>query len=71
MKKPAAGEDEVERTTEASTATPAQTGRRTDGSGPPAVDARAWVLLDYATGRVLAGEHVDDPLEPGFDHQRS
>jgi D-alanyl-D-alanine carboxypeptidase (penicillin-binding protein 5/6) len=31
---------------------------------PPAVTAKAWVLMDYATGQVLAGEHYDDRVEP-------
>ncbi|HOV57708.1 MAG TPA: D-alanyl-D-alanine carboxypeptidase family protein [Rhodanobacteraceae bacterium] len=64
-KKPAAGEDEGPNAPpEASTATPAPGKGDAPMAGPPAVDARAWVLLDYATGQVLAGEHVDDPLEP-------
>ncbi len=31
---------------------------------PPAVDARAYVLLDYQSGRVLAGDKADAQLEP-------
>lgn len=31
---------------------------------PPAIDAKAWVLLDAASGNVLAGENYDTPLEP-------
>jgi D-alanyl-D-alanine carboxypeptidase (penicillin-binding protein 5/6) len=30
----------------------------------PKPQGTAWVLLDYATGQVLAGENVDTPLEP-------
>ena len=26
--------------------------------------SKAWILMDYATGQVLAGENVDAPLEP-------
>lgn len=29
----------------------------------PAV-SKAWVLMDYATGQVLAGENIDTPVEP-------
>jgi D-alanyl-D-alanine carboxypeptidase (penicillin-binding protein 5/6) len=31
---------------------------------PPAVSAKSWVLMDFATGQVLAGEHYDDRVEP-------
>ncbi len=31
---------------------------------PPAAPGKAWVLLDHATGRVLAGQEVDTPLDP-------
>jgi D-alanyl-D-alanine carboxypeptidase (penicillin-binding protein 5/6) len=31
---------------------------------PPALDARAYVLMDYQSGRVLAGEQADAPMEP-------
>lgn len=31
---------------------------------PPAIDAKAWVLVDAASGNVLAGENYDTPLEP-------
>lgn len=30
----------------------------------PALSARAWILMDYATGQVLAGQEVDTKLEP-------
>lgn len=30
----------------------------------PTVSARAWILLDYATGQVLAGQEADTRLEP-------
>ncbi|NLA69054.1 MAG: D-alanyl-D-alanine carboxypeptidase [Gammaproteobacteria bacterium] len=30
----------------------------------PAVTGTAWLLMDYATGRVLAGENVDERVEP-------
>lgn len=26
--------------------------------------SKAWILMDYATGQVLAGENIDAPLEP-------
>src|SRR5436190_4232054 len=31
---------------------------------PPAIDARAYVLVDYASGRVLASEKADVQMEP-------
>jgi serine-type D-Ala-D-Ala carboxypeptidase (penicillin-binding protein 5/6) len=31
---------------------------------PPAVTARAYLLEDYQTGRVLASDHADDRMEP-------
>ncbi len=31
---------------------------------PPSVPARAYLLEDYQTGRVLASDHADDRLEP-------
>lgn len=32
---------------------------------PPApATSKAWVLMDYATGQVLAGENIDTPVEP-------
>jgi D-alanyl-D-alanine carboxypeptidase (penicillin-binding protein 5/6) len=31
---------------------------------PPAVSAKAWILIDYASGNVLAGENYDTPVEP-------
>lgn len=31
---------------------------------PPKPDAKAWILMDYASGNVLAGENYDQPLEP-------
>ena len=31
---------------------------------PPAVDARAYILLDHDSGRVLAEAHADDRMEP-------
>jgi D-alanyl-D-alanine carboxypeptidase (penicillin-binding protein 5/6) len=27
---------------------------------PPQIQGKAWVLMDYATGQVIAGEHYDD-----------
>ena len=30
----------------------------------PAVTGTAWLLMDYATGQVLAGENVDERVEP-------
>ena len=32
--------------------------------GPPAVAARAYLLQDYQTGRVLGSDHADDRVEP-------
>src|SRR5580700_8782650 len=31
---------------------------------PPAVTARAYILIDYQSGRVLAADHADDRMEP-------
>ncbi len=31
---------------------------------PPALSARAWLLMDYATGQVLASQEADTKLEP-------
>lgn len=31
---------------------------------PPAVVGEAWLLMDYATGQILAGENVDQRVEP-------
>ncbi|WP_425478424.1 D-alanyl-D-alanine carboxypeptidase family protein [Luteimonas yindakuii] len=31
---------------------------------PPAITASAWVLMDYETGQVLAGENADQRVEP-------
>ena len=31
---------------------------------PPAISARAWALLDYGSGQILASGNVDTPLEP-------
>jgi serine-type D-Ala-D-Ala carboxypeptidase (penicillin-binding protein 5/6) len=31
---------------------------------PPSTPGRAWILMDYATGRVLAGHNIHEPLDP-------
>lgn len=31
---------------------------------PPAIEAKSWLLMDYATGQVLAGSNVDERVEP-------
>ena len=31
---------------------------------PPSVTGNAWLLMDYASGQVLAGENVDERVEP-------
>ena len=31
---------------------------------PAPATSKAWLLMDYATGQVLAGENVDTPVEP-------
>jgi len=31
---------------------------------PPAIDARSWVLMDYASGQILAGENEDMRVAP-------
>ncbi len=33
-------------------------------TAPPVIAARAWALLDYSSGQVLAGSNIDTPLEP-------
>jgi D-alanyl-D-alanine carboxypeptidase (penicillin-binding protein 5/6) len=30
----------------------------------PPVDARAWILMDYASGKVLAEGNADEKLDP-------
>lgn len=39
-------------------------GALAQSSPPPAVAARAWLLLDHATGQVLAGQNADERAEP-------
>lgn len=31
---------------------------------PPSVDAKAWILMDYASGQILAEQQADEPLPP-------
>jgi D-alanyl-D-alanine carboxypeptidase (penicillin-binding protein 5/6) len=31
---------------------------------PPSLDAKSWVLMDYATGQILASERADERVEP-------
>lgn len=31
---------------------------------PPSIDAKSWMLMDYTTGQVLAGDHADDRVDP-------
>ena len=31
---------------------------------PPSIDAKSWVLMDYASGRVLASKNPDERVEP-------
>ncbi len=31
---------------------------------PAPATSKAWVIMDYATGQVLAGENIDTPVEP-------
>ena len=33
-------------------------------TAPVPSGAKAWVLMDYTSGQVLAGENIDEPLEP-------
>lgn len=33
-------------------------------SDAPVLDAKAWILMDYASGKVLAESHADDRLDP-------
>lgn len=30
----------------------------------PTLNAKSWVLMDYASGQILAGDHVDERVEP-------
>jgi len=30
----------------------------------PTLNAKSWVLVDYASGQILAGDHVDERVEP-------
>ena len=50
--------------TSASAPAPTPMSGDTPNPGPPAVHAKSWVLLDYTSGQVLAGENVDARLEP-------
>jgi len=43
---------------------PAPTVADTPMPPPPRIDAKSWVLVDYLTGRVLAGQGADDRVEP-------
>ena len=31
---------------------------------PPSITGTAWILMDYETGQVLAGENIDARVEP-------
>ncbi len=31
---------------------------------PPTVDAKSWLLMDYASGQILAGERIDERVAP-------
>ncbi|PIJ51275.1 serine-type D-Ala-D-Ala carboxypeptidase [Erwinia sp. OLTSP20] len=35
-----------------------------DVAAAPQIEARAWVLMDYHSGKILAGENVDQRLDP-------
>lgn len=35
-----------------------------DAPAPPQVEAKAWILMDYASGKVLAEGNADDKLDP-------
>ncbi|MBX3700453.1 MAG: D-alanyl-D-alanine carboxypeptidase [Dokdonella sp.] len=47
---------------------PAAPGSAQPGAGPtpppPAIDAKAWLLMDYASGQVLAGDNIDTRVAP-------
>ena len=36
----------------------------------PPVDARAWILMDYASGKVLAEGNADEKLEPDENYDQ-
>ena len=39
-------------------------GYAAQSSDAPVLDAKAWILMDYASGKVLAESHADDRLDP-------
>jgi D-alanyl-D-alanine carboxypeptidase (penicillin-binding protein 5/6) len=45
---------------------PAEPAMTTDASGQsvPVLENKAWVLMDYATGQILASSNPDEPLPP-------
>ena len=48
------------------TVPPAEQAMTTDANGQsiPLLENKAWVLMDYATGRLLASSNPDEPLPP-------
>ncbi|MFC0142182.1 serine hydrolase [Erwinia mallotivora] len=38
--------------------------RAEQAPAPPQIDARAWILMDYHSGKVLTESHADDRLDP-------
>ena len=45
-------------------ATPPSVTPSAEPGGPPALAAKAWLLMDYDSGQVLASENPDEPLPP-------
>ncbi|WP_052118388.1 serine hydrolase [Erwinia oleae] len=38
--------------------------RAEEAPAPPQIEAKAWILMDYNSGKVLAESHADDRLDP-------
>ncbi|MGE9550630.1 serine hydrolase [Erwinia amylovora] len=38
--------------------------RAENAPAPPQIDAKAWILMDYNSGKVLTESHADDRLDP-------
>ncbi len=45
-------------------ATPASVTPSAEPGGPPVLAAKAWLVMDYDSGQVLASENADEPLPP-------
>lgn len=45
-------------------AAPSPTAQTAVAGGPPALPAKAWLLMDFDSGEVLASDNADEPLPP-------